>query len=99
MLCVIGLTHFDSTSIYFYGLTSSLLVQSSWLFSAVERSKSVRPILLQILLHRWEWKNSAMPRTPVIHTQVCCNLFESLSLGGSQLKMSVYLCFANSVTV
>lgn len=48
-------------------ITSSLLVQSSCDFSAGERSKGVRPILLQILLHRWEWKNSAMPRTPGTH--------------------------------
>lgn len=39
-------------------------MQSSWDLSAGERSKGVRPILLQILLHRWEWKKSAMPRTP-----------------------------------
>lgn len=51
-------------------LTSSLLVQSSWAFSAGARSKGVRPILLQILLHRWEWKNRAMPRTPSRHNIV-----------------------------
>lgn len=45
-------------------ITRSLLVQSSWDDSAEERSKGVRPMLLQILLHRWEWKNRAMPRTP-----------------------------------
>jgi len=44
--------------------TSSLLVQSIWDFSGGARSKGVRPMLLQILLQRWEWKNKAMPRTP-----------------------------------
>lgn len=45
-------------------LTSSLLVPSSWALSEGDRSKGVRPMLLQILLHRWEWKNKAMPLTP-----------------------------------
>lgn len=45
-------------------LTSSLLVPSSWTLSGGDRSKGVRPMLLQILLHRWEWKNKAMPLTP-----------------------------------
>lgn len=48
-------------------VTSSLLVPSSWDLSAGERSNGVRPMLLQILLHRWEWKNKAMPRTPGRH--------------------------------
>lgn len=50
-------------------LTSSLLVPSSWALSEGDRSKGVRPMLLQILLHRWEWKNKAMPLTPGGETQ------------------------------
>lgn len=50
--------------------TSSLLVPSSWDLSAGERSKGVRPMTLQILLHRWEWKKRAMPRTPATQTRL-----------------------------
>lgn len=48
-------------------ITSSLLVPSSWDLSAGDRSNGVRPMLLQMVLHRWEWKNRAMPRTPGRH--------------------------------
>lgn len=51
-------------------ITSSLLVQSSWDLSAGERSKGVRPMTLQILLHRWEWKKRAIPRTPATQARL-----------------------------